>query len=91
MHPHTQTRTHLRTLTPHALAQLFIEAPLAWGSDLTVTLAATLKLPLLAAPVTLPVTLRALQLSAHVRITARPLLQEWPYAGGPRGPRLCSP
>ena len=60
--------------------QLFLEVPLSWGSDAAATVAVTLKLPLLGA-VRLPVTLRRLQLAAHVRVTARPLLEEYPYAG----------
>jgi hypothetical protein len=64
--------------------QLFIEAPLQWGSEAAVTVAALLKLPLLGAPLRVPLTLRRLQLSVHARITVRPLLEEWPFAGARR-------
>jgi hypothetical protein len=121
--------------------QLFVEAPISWGSDASATLSVTLQLPaavtryaprfLKRAAVatglfriehgqrrrqpgaqidhhnqqhqprqprqeeeeegdgeeeevmlfTVPITARNLQVSAHARITARPLLEEFPYAG----------
>jgi hypothetical protein len=78
------------TLTPaecsinHCLvsrAQLFAEAVLQWGSEAVAGVTAALKLPLLPTLLRVPLAARRLQLSAHARITVRPLLEEWPYAG----------
>lgn len=80
---HTPHSSHGAQHAPYNTqhTQLFLEAPFTWGSDLSVTLTATLRLPLLGTVVTLPLPLRRLQLSAHARLTARPLLEEYPFAG----------
>lgn len=62
--------------------QLLMEASMAWGSDMSATVVAALKLPMVASPVRIPVTVRKLQVSAHTRVTLRPLLEDYPYAGG---------
>lgn len=58
-----------------------LEAPFAWASDATATLSARLRLPLLRRALRVGVTVRRPQVSAHARVAARPLLEEWPYAG----------
>ncbi|KAF8058352.1 aidA [Scenedesmus sp. PABB004] len=56
-----------------------LEAALAWGSEAQVTVAVTLTL--LGRTLELPLRARAPQLQALARLSVRPLLPHWPFAG----------